>query len=285
MKNLLQQTDEIPVTLLVAIAYVTLAFLTDPGSPTNEQLHRHGWLMATLVSDHEPWRLLTNAFLHGGWMHLGFNTYALLSIGPSLERSLGSIRMAVLYLVSALGASITVCLISSPFQPVVGGSGALFGMIGAVIALQMRSGRSALGFLEHEGPRRTIRFVLLYLIIGIFVPFLSNSAHVGGLVTGFGLTFLFMTPSNKIERWMPAWRAAYIALIAGCLFHTLKPATRFDWLWRQSIVSSDPQRAEDLLRAATMSAAGESRVTNRDMQTLDMEMRSFEAYRNKLNTK
>ncbi len=285
MKNLLQQTDEIPVTLLVTIAYVTLAFLTDPSSPTNEQLHQHGWLMATLVSDDEPWRLLTNAFLHGGWMHVGFNTYALLSIGPSLERSLGSIRMAALYLVSALGASMTVCLINSPFQPVVGGSGALFGMIGAVIALQMRSGSSALGFLDYEGPRQTIRFVLLYLFIGMFVPFLSNSAHVGGLITGFGLTFLFMTPSNKNERWMPAWRAAYIALIAGCLLHTLKPATRFDWLWRQSIATSDPQRADDLLRAATMAAAGESRVTNRDMRALDAEMRSFEAYRNKLNSK
>ena len=108
MKDVLQQADEIPVTLLVTIAYVTMAFLTDPISPTPAQLHQHGWLMPTLVSGGEPWRLLSCAFLHGGWMHLAFNTYAMLNLGPALERSLGSVRMAMLYAISALGASLAV---------------------------------------------------------------------------------------------------------------------------------------------------------------------------------
>ncbi len=95
MKGALEQIDEIPVTLLVAIAYVTLAFLTDPFQPSGEQLAAYGWLSPFLAANGEPWRLLSCAFLHGGILHLLFNLSMLLALGPALERSLGSVRYAV----------------------------------------------------------------------------------------------------------------------------------------------------------------------------------------------
>ncbi|MFT4513642.1 MAG: membrane associated rhomboid family serine protease [Planctomycetota bacterium] len=285
MKDVLQQADEIPVTLLVTLAYVTLAFLTSPISPTNPQMHQHGWLLATEVSNGEPWRLLTNAFLHGGWMHLGFNTYAMLSFGPGLERSLGSVRMALLYVISALGASFAVCLVNAPWQPVLGGSGALFGMVGAVIALQMRSSRSALGFLDFAGPRRTLKLVGLYLIVGMFVPFISNTGHVGGLITGFGLTFLFMTGTNQLERWMPMWRAAYVAMLCGLLLHVLQPTTRWDWLARQSLATEDRERSNDLAIAAAMSLTGKSKVTAADIRAVQREMDTLDTWLKEWNEK
>ena len=278
MKDVLQQADEIPVTLLVTLAYVTLAFLTNPISPTNQQLHQHGWLLATEVSNGEPWRLLSSAFLHGGWIHLACNTYAMLSIGPGLERSLGSVRMALLYVISALGGSLAVCLINDAWQPVLGGSGALFGMIGAVIALQMRSSSSVLGFLQYAGPRRTLKLIALYLVMGMFVPFISNTAHVGGLISGFGLTFLFLTGTNSLERWMPAWRAASVALLAGLTLHVLQPSTRWDWLWRQAQATEDRERSNDLAKAAAMGLTGKSKVTQADIRAVQREMNTLDTW-------
>lgn len=285
MKDLLQQADEIPITLVVALAYVTMAFLTNPASPTPEQLHQHGWLMATLVSDGEPWRLLTCAFLHGGWLHLAFNTYALLRVGPALERSLGSVRMAALYLVSALGGSLAVCLVSGPFQPVVGGSGALFGMFGAIVAIQMRQSRSTLGFLNYEGPRRVLSLILINLLIGAIVPFISNTAHVGGLIIGFAFTFLFLTGTNKTDKLFPAWRVALLALTVSLTLHTLQPSTRWDWLWRQARVTEDQERREQLQFAATRSFQGKTDVKRYDIQFLEAQMDSYDRELKRLSTK
>lgn len=285
MKDVLQQADEIPVTLLVTLAYVTLAFLTSPISPTNQQLHQHGWLLATEVSNGEPWRLLSSAFLHGGWIHLACNTYAMLSIGPALERSLGSLRMALLYVISALGGSLAVCLINDAWQPVLGGSGALFGMIGAVIALQMRSSSSALGFLQYAGPRRTLKLIALYLVMGMILPFISNTAHVGGLISGFGLTFLFMTGTHALERWMTGWRVAYVALLSGLLLHVLQPTTRWDWLERQSRATENRERSDDLAIAAAMSLTGKSKVTRSDLLAVQMEMKTLDSWLKDWNEK
>lgn len=275
MKDILQQADEIPVTLLVAIAYVTMAFVTDPVSPTPAQLHQHGWLMPTLVSGGEPWRLLSSAFLHGGWLHLAFNTYALLIKGPALERSLGSVRMLLLYIVSALGGSIAVCLISSPDLPVVGGSGALFGMFGAIIALQMRQMRSALGFLDYDGPRQILVLIAINLAIGFYLPFISNTAHVGGLLTGFAVTFLFLTKAATLERWLLPWRIAVAALFTSLLLHTMMPTTRWDWLCQQAATTTDATRRLALQRAAAMALYGKPTASIDDFRLV---VRRYESH-------
>tara|TARA_R110002072_G_scaffold228234_8_gene385205 strand:- start:34895 stop:35752 length:858 start_codon:yes stop_codon:yes gene_type:complete len=283
VKDLLQQADEVPVTLLVALGYVTMAFLTDPISPADQQLHQYGWLLPTLVSDGEPWRLLSSAFLHGGWMHLAFNTYALLSTGPALERTIGSVRMAILYLVAALGGSIAVCVINGPLGPVVGGSGALFGMFGAILAWQMRQANSALGFLNYDGPRRIMWLIAINLAIGMFLPFISNTAHVGGLLTGFGFTFLFLSRSNKTDHWLPAWRIAFAALLATLLMHTLRPTTRWDWLWHQAQASNDMQRRSDLLEAAAMSYGNSNKPTAAAARGLEFSMAKLQRTLAELN--
>lgn len=261
MKGLLAHADEIPVTLLVALAYVTLAILTDPFDPTNEQLDRYGWLMPALAAGDEPWRMLSCAFLHGGILHLAFNLMMLLQIGPALERSLGSVRFAALYLVSALGASIGVCLISYPWQPVVGGSGALFGMLGALVAMNMRSGRHLFSFLEFEGPRRLLAMIAANLVISWILPFISNTAHIAGLITGFGLTFLWLVRAREPSRLLRHWQVASAALFASLLFASLVPVTRYDWLHQQA-KAADPSLQPALRRAAVMARTGQASASD-----------------------
>lgn len=266
MMDLFRRADEIPVTLVIALAYVTMAFLTDPFHPTGQQLSQYGWLVPLAVSEGEPWRLLTHAFLHGGIVHLGFNTWMLLAIGPALERTLGSLRMLALYTTSALGGGLAVCLYYDVGAPVVGGSGALFGMLGAIVAMQMRAGRHVFAFLDYEGPRRVLGLIAVNLVLGLLIPFVSNTAHVGGLCAGFLVTFVWLVPPRQPARGLGAWRAATAALLAGLLFAAIVPVTRYDWLWNQSLRVSDRATRNALQRAAAMSYYRIDRASPADVE-------------------
>ena len=251
MKDLLREVDAVPVTIVTAIAYGTLAVVTQPfGDPREfgQLLERFGWLTPHDVIAGEPWRLLTHAYLHGGAVHLLFNLATLFAFGPALERSLGSVRFLLLYVVSALGGALAVCCTYEPNQPVVGGSGALFGMMGAAMAMNMRSGRHVLAFLDFDGPRRLLGAIAANLVLGFFFPMISNTAHVGGLLAGFLLTFLWLRPGDATLA-LQRWRLASLALLAGATFSSFVPATRIDWLAMQFEATDDPQRREALLRA------------------------------------
>jgi membrane associated rhomboid family serine protease len=264
VNDLKSQIDEIPVTLVVAVAYGTLAVLTGSlgiDSPW-QALDRHGWLTpADAVV--EPWRLLSSAFLHGNVIHLLFNLSMLFGIGPALERTLGSVRFALLYVVAALGGSFGVCLLNHPFSPVVGGSGALFGMLGAAVALNVRSGRHSLAFLDFEGPRRLLGMIVANLLLGFFLPMISNTAHIGGLVAGFLVTLLWLEPGRAVTAQLWAWRAAATALFAGLLFHSLMPVTRADWLFERARRAPVAEQLP-LQRAMEMARTGAARVSDHE---------------------
>lgn len=220
--------DETPVTLLVALAYVTLAVVTDFGSG---DLVAHGAAVGIRIQDGEVWRLITHAFLHGGLLHLAFNTYFLIVVGPALERSMGSLRFALLYLLSAVGGGIAGSLWHFPMVPLVGGSGALFGMLGAAVALNMRAGRHLLDFLSYQGPRQLIFLIVVNLAIGWLIPVVSNAAHIGGLVAGFVLVFCFLDVGRrKPDRTGRAIQGGWIALYAAALLYACEPVLRWDHL-------------------------------------------------------
>lgn len=251
MNDTLRKLDEIPVTLVTALAYVTLFVVCKPFEAPVEfhaRLDEFGWLTGFDVATGEPWRLLSYAFLHGGVLHLLVNLASLLSLGPLLERSLGSVRFLVLYLVSALGGGLGTCLLYFPGQAVVGGSGALFGMFGCAVAMNMRAGRHLLDFLSFEGPRQLMGTIAINLAIGFFLPFISNTGHLGGLLTGFVVTFLWLRPGSPSPG-RRAWRLATTALFAGFLFSSLQPVTRFDWLLYELEAEPTPARQRQLLRA------------------------------------
>lgn len=182
------------------------------------------WLMYvpayTLV---EPWRLLTAAFLHSPsfLLHIVFNMYALWLGGPYLEQLLGRTRFTTLFLLSALGGSVGVFLLASPdagswFTPVVGASGAVFGIWGAIMVIHRRLRRDTGGL---------IALLLINTVIG-FVPGLSIAwqAHLGGLVTGaLVAAVLAYSPPGKRQTWHPIGLAGIGLLLIGLI--ALKAAT------------------------------------------------------------
>lgn len=125
----------------------------------------------------EPWRMLTAAFLHspGSILHIGFNMYALFILGRELEPAMGRARFLTLYLLSALGGSVGVLLLSNPGQFVVGASGAVFGLFGALFIIQRKRGGDV---------RQIVVLIAINAVLGFVVPNVAWQAHLGGLITG-----------------------------------------------------------------------------------------------------
>lgn len=142
--------------------------------------------------DNQWWRLLTPIFLHGGLVHLGFNSYALYIMGPDVERLYGWLRFGIIYLVAGLAGSIGSYAFGSLGSPSIGASGAIFGLMGAMGAFAY-SARETLGAAAHRNLRQISGLAALNLVIGFSLPGIDNYAHIGGLVAGI-LVGLLLAP-------------------------------------------------------------------------------------------
>ncbi|MFD6179537.1 MULTISPECIES: rhomboid family intramembrane serine protease [unclassified Isoptericola] len=144
------------------------------------------WAFAPAVGLDEPWRFLTAAFLHSrSPLHILFNMYALWLVGPFLEQAFGRARYVALYALSAIAGSVGYLLLADPagaswYTAVVGASGAVFGLFGAIIPVLRRTGRSATQILVLIAINMAIPFVFP----GMHVAW---QAHLGGLVVGLAL--------------------------------------------------------------------------------------------------
>ena len=157
----------------------------------------------------EPWRLLTVSLVHGSFLHLALNMLALWMIGRSLEPLLGRWRFLTLYLLSALGGSVAVVLLSFG-TAVVGASGAIFGLFGALLVIGRHIGANIAGIAILLG---------VNLVIG-FVPGFNVSwqAHVGGLVVGLLVSFIYTRTRSRRQRGL---QIALLALVAAGLLALL----------------------------------------------------------------
>ncbi|WJL94188.1 rhomboid family intramembrane serine protease [Microbacterium sp. ET2] len=160
----------------------------------------------------QPWRLLTVSLVHSGFWHIGLNMLALWLIGRSLEPLLGRWRFIALYLISTLGGSVAVTLLSFG-TPVVGASGAVFGLFGALLIIGRHLGAPVTGIAIVLG---------INLVIGFIPGFnISWQAHVGGLIAGL-LVAVILTQTRARSR-RPLQIALLIALTVASLALLLVP--------------------------------------------------------------
>ncbi|WJY01056.1 rhomboid family intramembrane serine protease [Curtobacterium sp. 458] len=143
------------------------------------------------VADTQPWRIVTGLFVHSSIFHILFNMWALWIFGRMLENILGTWRFLALFFLSGLGGDLAVTLLS-PSSPVVGASGAIFGLFAAFFVIQRSLGYNAVQLLVIMG---------LNLIVG-FLPGtnISWQAHIGGIVLGFITGFVFSKTRNIRQR-------------------------------------------------------------------------------------
>lgn len=193
--------DSRPLVTYAIIAVTAVAWLIGliPGVGDIVQNALLFWgpsLYPELTGTFEPWRLLTAALVHSGFWHIGLNMLALWMIGRSLEPLLGRGRFLTLYLLSALGGSVAVALLSFT-TPVVGASGAIFGLFGALIVIGRHIGANIGG----------IAIILaVNLAIGFIPGFnVSWQAHVGGLVVGALVGLIYARTRSVRRRMLQLW--------------------------------------------------------------------------------
>jgi rhomboid protease GluP len=154
-------------------------------------LYRFGSGYGIAIIYGEWWRLITPIFLHGGILHFGFNSYVLLQLGPLVEAEYGRDRFWIVYLLCGIAGNVLAALFV-PGIPVVGASGAIFGLVGLLI---VHSGRRG-GFGGRQLRSRLIQWAFLMFVISL-MPGISLSAHAGGFLGGLALGWL--VPAGEIR--------------------------------------------------------------------------------------
>lgn len=173
--------------LLNAIAFVLEISVGDLNDP--EVLHRVGALEPyAVVVQGEYWRLFTALFLHGGFTHLLFNIFALYILGPPLERSIGTIRFVVCYLMSGLASSAGVVGLTVlgfvQVAQLVGASGCIMGIVGTWAGFLVRYRHAP---QAKQRLANVAMIILIQVAFDLSTPQISMAAHLCGLVAGFFL--------------------------------------------------------------------------------------------------
>ena len=183
-----------------------------------QTLYRFGAkFRGSILQQGEWWRLITAGFLHGGLMHIGMNMWVLYDLGATVEEIYGANRYITFYLLSTAGGFLASTFFSDSLS--IGASAGLFGLIGVMIALGVRS-QTATGAAIRG---MYIRWAIMGLLFGL-LPFfrVDNAAHLGGLATGFATAYFAGTPRISSSTGEQGWRLTAWACIAVTAYCFLK---------------------------------------------------------------
>lgn len=161
----------------------------------------YGMWPVGIALDGQWYRLLSAAFLHGSILHVLFNMYVLFALGPTLERVLGHARFLLLYILAALGGSVASYAFSDLRTLSVGASGAIFGLMGALVVAGRR--------LRYD-ITQVLVLLGINVVIGFLAPGVDWRAHLGGLVTGAAVAAVM---AHAPARFRSLWQAAGVGLI------------------------------------------------------------------------
>jgi rhomboid protease GluP len=159
----------------------------------------------------QPWRLVTAIFLHGSIMHIVFNMWFFMDVGPMIEEAYGSARYFFIYIATGVCGYVFSSSVGNHVS--VGGSGAIMGLVGVLLAMTM--GRRSAGM---QALRNRLYFFLIYIaVLGFIWPAVDNFAHAGGFISGFILG-KFMTdlppatPEARKRAYALGWGTATVVV-------------------------------------------------------------------------
>jgi rhomboid protease GluP len=167
---------------------------------------------ARVILRHEYWRLFTSAFVHGGFIHVALNMWSVLAIGPLVERLYGNAAFAVIYLAAGVGGACA-SVAASPVRVSVGASGAICGVLGALLAFLLVHRRAIPMPVLKPLRANALGYVVFIAILGAVVPNIDQEAHLGGLATGFIAGLLLTRPWPVVKRKWVAVRQAVVSIL------------------------------------------------------------------------
>lgn len=220
-------------TGLVTVACISLYVLSlviDPASalqprgpfdllsPSGRALDWLGMTGGFAVQGGRWWTLLTAIYLHGSLLHLLFNVLWIRQLGPAVEELYGPARLVIIFTVSGVLGFVVSSLLSA--YPTVGASGAIFGLLGAMVAFGRRRG----GVFGAMVLRQYGQWALVLFILGFFMSGVNNLAHAGGFVGGFGaglaLSFSDRREESVVERTVATGLVALTVIAFGLALWT-----------------------------------------------------------------
>lgn len=226
--------QETPVTWILSILHAMVYLYIASVDPTfsTETLMGLGAHSNPAVWKGEWYRLLTCGVLHGGALHFLMNNFALIMLGRLLEHLLGSAGFLWLYLLSLLAGNLASLVFMSPMAVSIGASGAIMGLAGTLFVLLLLDREER--FLEAQSFGKYVFFglILFQLFIGGLIPFINNSAHLGGFAVGlcFGTFFWSRIPGVRLPRVVGS--VVMGACLVGVLalgIRGMQPKNTFSW--------------------------------------------------------
>lgn len=203
----------------VGLLVATPIFLVSRQVPPEEitrifmKLNILGSLNRKLVLEGDYWRLISYQFLHGSFRHLFFNMYAFVYLGLMLENKIGWKNFLLIYVLSGICGGVTSIAYHENIYTV-GASGAIMGLFGAMMALLLNQ------FFERNANKALLVstvFVLgIMLINGSISPRVDNACHLGGLISGFIITYLLVFDHQwGFRKVYPAIKYAIVVVVFG----------------------------------------------------------------------
>ncbi|VFA88946.1 Rhomboid protease gluP [Gordonia paraffinivorans] len=197
----------IAVNVLVFLLCAAQAGFGDPGAAP---LFAEGDLLKSDVASGEYWRLLTAGFLHFSVMHIAVNMLSLYILGRDLELALGMFRYLAIYLIALLGGSAAVMLFEADRAVTAGASGAIYGLMGAMLVIILKA---------RVSPVPVLSIIAFNVVLSFSLPGISVLGHLGGLAFGAAATAavvyfpgLVLPPGGRTPE--AASRVGWVALAA-----------------------------------------------------------------------
>lgn len=258
--TLVQRLKGAPITVLISVINVAYFLWIERhgSSQSTDVLVRFGAVESTLVHAGDYWRIASYMIVHIGWGHLLMNTWAGGSWCIPVEKMLGPWRFLLLYLVAGLGGGAAVVIFSNAVTA--GASGAMFGIIGALLTIRYRQLPTWNMFVNDRGVRSTVAQIALWTVLGIVALPMSQAGHFGGLITGAALIYAMTMPAKQRRLGQLAFAAAF----AGFVLFAAQPwAARSAKDWSKVKINrigsvEDPR--ETLLMATSACSRGVERA-------------------------
>jgi membrane associated rhomboid family serine protease len=184
----------------ILIAVNVIIFLLSQIPPLGDFIVGFSAQLNAAVLAGQVWRLVTTLFIHDGWLHLAVNMLSLFFIGRAAEIYFGSWRYLVIYFLSGIGGGILFLFTSPIMGIVVGASGAIFGVFGAIGVFYIVN-RRALGNYAGNAIGQWLLWLGINAVISFTAPDIAIYAHVGGLAIGLILAYILI-PRGRSRRFM-----------------------------------------------------------------------------------
>ena len=198
-----------PLTFLLLLSFVGLYVIqvltgVDANNPNSADLIKWGANALPYTMGYEPWRLISSAFLHIGFMHLLFNTFAMYFFGQVAEPMFGHAKFLALFLLSAVGGTLLnnyitwQSILNDNGLPALsaGASGGIMGL-GAALLIAALFKISVNGMVLNL---RSLIFIMgINLVYGFAVPGIDNAGHIGGAITGAIIALGFAFAYRKTQ--------------------------------------------------------------------------------------